>query len=129
MAPKSKSKAKTNGGGSGGSGKGGMAALLGILALLTSMLAAGVYYVEQNLESFFIFDVQHLHEVTGRAVATHGADTRAVVSHIIEELEGKVSTAHLNLDEDWMFNNAGGAMGGMYIIHASITEYLIIFGE
>lgn len=104
-----------------------MSRLLGVLALLTALLSAVVYFVEQNAERFYIFDTDHLHDLAKRGIAKHGDDTRGIVEYIVAELSER-SPAHINVEEDWVFNNAGGAMGAMYIIHASITEYLIIFG-
>ncbi|KAF7555966.1 hypothetical protein G7046_g6429 [Stylonectria norvegica] len=106
---------------------GGIGGLLAVLAVLTGLLVSVFYVLEQNLEKFYIFDTEHLADLSTRAINTHGNDTRAIMKYIVAELNEKVP-AHVNLDEDWMFNNAGGAMGGMYIIHASVTEYLIIFG-
>jgi C-8 sterol isomerase len=105
----------------------GISRLLGILGLLTALLASVFYVLEQNLEKFYIFDLQHLDDVSKRALAEHGNNTRAVVEYIVTELNEK-TPAHVNLNEEWVFNNAGGAMGAMYIIHASVTEYLIVFG-
>ncbi|KAJ9145592.1 C-8 sterol isomerase [Coniochaeta hoffmannii] len=107
----------------------GLGGWLKFFALLLGVLTPAWYFMEQRLESFYIFQPAQLHDLSKRAIAAHGNDTRAVVRYIVDELSADVGLkSHINLDEEWMFNNAGGAMGAMYIIHASFTEYLIIFG-
>ncbi|RYP46814.1 hypothetical protein DL768_007019 [Monosporascus sp. mg162] len=105
--------------------------ILTFVGVLVGVLAPIVYMLERNLESFYIFDTAHLHDLAQRGVSAHPNDTAAIVSYIVAELHEKYPN-HVNPKhddhEEWMFNNAGGAMGGMYLIHASITEYLIIFG-
>ncbi|KAI9746356.1 MAG: C-8 sterol isomerase [Claussenomyces sp. TS43310] len=101
---------------------------LGVLTLLVALLSVGIWYIETHLEDFYIFTPAQLHDLSLRALATHANDMRSVVTYIVDELSTTAPGGYVNLDEEWIFNNAGGAMGAMYIIHASITEYLIIFG-
>ncbi|KAF1815765.1 C-8 sterol isomerase [Eremomyces bilateralis CBS 781.70] len=92
-------------------------------------IALPVYYlIEKNLDKFYIFDQNELHELAQRAIAHSPENTKEIVSYILNELREK-HLNYVNVHEEWMFNNAGGAMGAMHIIHASITEYLIIFGS
>ena len=93
----------------------GLTFLVTLVALLT-----GFYrYFDSRLDQFYVVDPSNLHELSQRAIAAHGNDTRAVVDFIVSELDEKVPGSNLNRDEEWVFNNAGGAMGAMYIIHAS----------
>ncbi|TLD20640.1 hypothetical protein PspLS_08778 [Pyricularia sp. CBS 133598] len=102
---------------------------LRFVAVLLAVVSPLVYLLEQRLDSFYVFDHKHLHELSNQAIAQHGNNTRAIVGHIVDELRARPETTkYVSVQEEWVFNNAGGAMGGMYIIHASITEYLIIFG-
>lgn len=102
---------------------------LSFLAIFLALFSAVYRYLDARLEQFYIFDPEHLHDLSQRAISTHGDDTRSIVNFIVAELEQKVGPNYLSTEEEWVFNNAGGAMGAMYVIHASITEYLIIFGE
>ncbi|KAK5656325.1 hypothetical protein OQA88_4705 [Cercophora sp. LCS_1] len=108
---------------------GGITGWLKFFAILIGALYPVYYMLEQNLEKFYIFELDHLQDLQTRAIQAHGNDTRSIVKYIMDELSVRPATAsHMNHDEEWVFNNAGGAMGAMYILHASITEYLIIFG-
>ena len=95
---------------------------LGILAALLAVFAGLYSYLDARLEQFYVFSPDHLHEVSQRAIGAHGNDTRGVVDYIVSELDQKMEGKHLNKHEEWVFNNAGGAMGAMYIIHASMSS-------
>lgn len=101
---------------------------LTILAAIVAAISSLMYLLDSHLSKFYVFDPSELHALSQRAIALHGNDTASVVSHIVKSLSTTHAT-YINLDEEWVFNNAGGAMGSMYIIHASITEYLIVFGS
>lgn len=104
---------------------------LTILATITALLSVLIYYLDSHLEDFYIFTPPQLHNLSLRAIGAHGNDTRAVVAYIVGELSEKLPGGYVNLDEEWIFNNAGGAMGAMYIIHASTLHLLerILWGK
>jgi C-8 sterol isomerase len=47
--------------------------------------------------------------------------------YLVTELDKRYH-GYINPKINWVFNNAGGAMGAMTLLHGSLQEYLIIFG-
>ncbi|KAJ3822424.1 C-8 sterol isomerase [Lentinula raphanica] len=88
-------------------------------------------YLDRIKDRWYVLDPTHLHELAQAAIASSPNDTSGMIDHIVSNLTAEYSSSTIALNtntKEWVFNNAGGAMGAMYIIHASITEYLIIFG-
>ncbi len=100
-----------------------MTRLLTTIAIVLGVFAPIVMFVERHLESFYIFKMDELHDLAQRGVKAHGNDTGAIVNFIVAELAERhpyhVNSHRHDDPDEWMFNNAGGAMGGMYLIHAS----------
>ncbi len=72
-----------------------------------------------------IFDPETLHEIAKLGVGLPSRDDTFRV--VTQELKNRYPK-HITLDNPWIFNNAGGAMGQMKLLHCSITEYVILFG-
>ncbi len=73
----------------------------------------------------YVFEQPEIHAIAKRAV---GKPLVAMVAQICAELEARYP-GHIIQNREWVFNNAGGAMGQMMVLHASLTEYLLIFGS
>lgn len=115
---------------------------LGLLFSILSALLIGFYYWIDPIKSrWYIFDPSQIHQLALEAIDLYPNSTSGVIHHIASTLQTQHSSRHITVDPfplgalstesehpDWVFNNAGGAMGSMYVLHASITEYLIIFG-
>ncbi|ETW77899.1 hypothetical protein HETIRDRAFT_107535 [Heterobasidion irregulare TC 32-1] len=100
-------------------------------AVFVCVVSALFSWLDAIKDRWYVFDPTAIHELAQAAIAASPNNTAGMISHIVSNLTATYPSTQIALNADtseWMFNNAGGAMGAMYVIHASITEYLIIFG-
>ncbi|XP_041103379.1 sigma non-opioid intracellular receptor 1 [Polyodon spathula] len=94
--------------------------VLGVLALL-------VLYTQYWLgNKQYVFNKD---DVAKLAKQYAGLDHELAFSKVVVELRKKYP-GHILPDEDlqWVFVNAGGWMGSVCLLHASLTEYVLLFG-
>jgi len=74
--------------------------------------------------SSYVFDPQVIHEVSRKHL---GQPLEQMFAHVIAELSERYPGA-IDDSKPWIFNNAGGVMLQMKLLHASTREYVMIWG-
>ncbi|KAG0125016.1 ERG2/sigma1 receptor-like protein [Tuber indicum] len=101
-----------------------------VIAYLLALLPILYYSIDTILPRFFIFDPVRLQQLSQASIEKFPDNATLLMEDLQASLLAEYGDKHINgLRKDaWFFNNAGGAMGSMIILHASVTEYLILFG-
>lgn len=100
-----------------------MRLLISLAVLLGALFYGTSSFLQTQEPLHFIFDPARLHAIAQQSVHAHGNDTGAMVAEIVGQLRQDDALApYLSVEEEWIFNNAGGAMGAMYLIHASKSK-------
>jgi len=74
----------------------------------------------------YVFDPEVLHECARAGLDLPPEQSfDAVTSALADHYPEHISTT----PRRWVFNNAGGAMGQLCLLHASLSEYMIFFGS
>lgn len=106
-----------------------------LLALLVATLAVVAYLVLNPPP--YVFTPEGMQAIARIAIAegqhrsvmddTTSIDINTTISSVVRQLREQYPS-HVLPNARWMFNNAGGAMGSMFVLHCSLVEYVIIFG-
>jgi hypothetical protein len=73
----------------------------------------------------YVFDPAVLHDCSKRGI---GLPPQEMFTAVTAELDSRYQGL-IEQKQDWIFNNAGGAMGVLTLLYASFSEYLIFFGS
>lgn len=74
----------------------------------------------------YVLDPERLHAISKAGIGLAGDEMfDAVTRALCEEWPGVINGRPRN----WIFNNAGGAMGQITLLYASLSEYLLFFGS
>ncbi|XP_053148919.1 sigma non-opioid intracellular receptor 1 [Hemicordylus capensis] len=109
-----------------GSGWAGRGLRVGLAVAAAALVAQVLRSWAASESRRFEFDPE---EIARLAKHHAGLDHELAFSKIIVELRKK-HPGHILPDEDlqWVFVNAGGWMGSMCLLHASLSEYVLLFG-
>ncbi|KAM6985826.1 sigma non-opioid intracellular receptor 1 [Aplochiton taeniatus] len=103
-----------------------------ITKVLKVIVLAGVFVVTVLCIKQWMASKQYVfnkEDVARLAKRYAGQDHEQAFAKVVVELRKKYP-GHILPDEDlqWVFVNAGGWMGSMCLLHASLTEYVLLFG-
>ena len=101
--------------------------MIGKLLTIATVLVAVVLGIGH--ESQFVFSPEDMHKIAQEALkqANHN-DPQDIIDRVVAGLSEKYPK-YIVKEPEWLFNNAGGAMGAMLVLHCSLSEYVIIFGS
>jgi len=72
----------------------------------------------------YVFDPEVLHQIAKDSL---GLPMHEMVPKLATEIAARYP-GHVEEQPEWVFNNAGGAMGQITLLYASLNEYLLVFG-
>lgn len=72
----------------------------------------------------YLFDPDQLHEISRSCLGLpHDEMIQTLINRVAEAYPGHVET-----QQDWFFNMTSGSTGIITVLHASISEYVVLFG-
>lgn len=100
--------------------------------VLKLIVASGVLFLIVRCLRYWMVNKEYVFtkdDIANLAKQYAGQDHEQAFTKVVLELR-KRYPGHIMDDEDlqWIFVNAGGWMGAMCVLHASLTEYVMLFG-